>query len=94
LRGFERDTQRAVIQNFNLSMLLVTMLTYLGTGVVTRDMLPAFAVVLLAMALPALLGTRVYLGISEPAFRRVVLSLLTASGVAMLMASLPQLLSR
>ena len=39
-----------MIQNFNLSMLLVTMLTYLGTGVVTRDMLPAFGVVLLAMA--------------------------------------------
>jgi uncharacterized membrane protein YfcA len=94
LRGFERDTQRAVIQNFNLSMLLVTMLTYLGTGVVTRDMLPAFGVVLLAMALPAILGTRVYLEISELAFRRVVLSLLTASGVAMLMASLPALLSR
>ncbi|EJN38764.1 putative permease [Pseudomonas sp. GM84] len=94
LRGFERDTQRAVIQNFNLSMLLVTLLTYLGTGVVTRDMLPSFGVVLLAMALPALLGTRVYLGISEQAFRRVVLGLLTLSGVAMLMASLPQLLGR
>ncbi|PVZ42478.1 hypothetical protein [Pseudomonas sp. CC120222-01a] len=42
LRGFERDSERAVIQNFNLSMLLVTLLTYLGTGVVTRNILPAF----------------------------------------------------
>ncbi|MFB4390544.1 MULTISPECIES: sulfite exporter TauE/SafE family protein [unclassified Pseudomonas] len=94
LRGFDRDTQRAVIQNFNLSMLLVTMLTYLGTGLVTVELLPSFAVVALAMAVPTLLGTRVYLGISEQVFRRVVLGLLTLSGVAMLMASLPVLLTR
>ncbi|KAG0753718.1 hypothetical protein G6F22_021334 [Rhizopus arrhizus] len=40
LRGFEKDKQRAIIQNFNLSMLAVTMGTYLATGIVTRDMLP------------------------------------------------------
>lgn len=57
-------------------------------------MLPSFGVVLLAMALPALLGTRVYLGISEQAFRRVVLGLLTLSGLAMLVAALPPLLGR
>lgn len=94
LRGFDRDTQRAVIQNFNLSMLLVTMLTYLGTGLVTRELLPSFAMVAVAMAVPTLLGTRLYLGISEQAFRRVVLGLLTLSGVAMLLASLPVLLTR
>ncbi|MEX5589191.1 sulfite exporter TauE/SafE family protein [Pseudomonas urmiensis] len=94
LRGFDRDTQRAVIQNFNLSMLLVTMLTYLGTGVVTQQMLPSFGVVALAMALPALLSTRLYLGISEQTFRRLVLGLLTLSGVAMLIASVPVLVAR
>jgi len=94
LRGFDRDTQRAVIQNFNLSMLLVTMLTYLGTGVVTQQMLPSFGVVALAMALPALLSTRLYLGISEQTFRRLVLGLLTLSGVAMLIASVPALVAR
>ena len=94
LRGFERDTQRAVIQNFNLSMLLVTLLSYLGAGLVTAELLPSLGVVALAMALPTLLGTRVYLGISEVAFRRLVLGLLTASGVAMLIASVPALLTR
>ena len=44
LRGYAKDVQRSVIQNFNLSMLMVTMGTYLATGVVTRDMLPMFAV--------------------------------------------------
>lgn len=94
VRGFDRDTQRAVIQNFNLSMLAVTMFTYLGTGVVTSAMLPWFGVVALAMLIPTVLGTRVYLGISEAAFRRLVLGLLTLSGIAMLVASVPVLLGR
>ncbi|KOF53994.1 permease [Achromobacter sp. DMS1] len=93
LRGYDRDTQRAVIQNFNLSMLTVTMIGYVVTGVVTSAMLPQFAVVLPAMLVPAWLGTRVYTGISDAAFRRVVLGLLTLSGIALLAASLPRLLA-
>ena len=94
LRGYPKDAQRAVIQNFNLSMLAVTMATYLASGVVTRDMLPLFAVVAPAMLVPTLLGTRVYIGISEARFRQIVLGLLTASGLAMLASSLPRLLER
>ncbi|GKS74570.1 sulfite exporter TauE/SafE family protein [Acidovorax sp. SUPP950] len=94
LRGYEKDQQRAVIQNFNLSMLLVTMGTYLGTGMVTRDMLPFFAIVAPAMLVPTLLGTRLYIGLSDVAFRQIVLGLLTASGVALLASSLPQLVAR
>ncbi|GAD24523.1 sulfite exporter TauE/SafE family protein [Acidovorax sp. MR-S7] len=92
LRGYEKDTQRAVIQNFNLAMLAVTMGTYLATGVVTREMLPLFAVVAPAMLVPTLLGARLYIGISEARFRQIVLGLLTASGVAMLASALPRLL--
>ncbi|HSI59191.1 MAG TPA: sulfite exporter TauE/SafE family protein [Ideonella sp.] len=94
LRGYEKDTQRAVIQNFNLAMLAVTMASYLATGVVTREMWPMFAVVAPAMLIPSLLGARVYTGISEASFRRVVLGLLTASGVALLVSSVPRLLAR
>ncbi|CAB3864192.1 sulfite exporter TauE/SafE family protein [Achromobacter anxifer] len=93
LRRFDRDVQRAVIQNFNLSMLIVTMASYVYTGVVTRDMLPLFAVIVPAMLVPTLWGTRVYVGISDVAFRRIVLGLLTASGVALLASSLPRLLA-
>lgn len=94
LRGFDKDTQRTVIQNFNLSMLAVTMGTYLATGLITRDMLPYFAVVGPAMLVPSLLGARLYTGISEATFRKVVLGLLTASGVALLASALPRLLAR
>ncbi len=94
LRGFNKDTQRAVIQNFNLSMLSVTMAVYLATGIVTRDMAPMFAVVAPAVLMPTLLGTRLYIGISDVTFRRVVLGLLTCSGLTLLASSVPQLLAR
>ncbi len=91
LRGYEKDAQRAVIQNFNLAMLAVIMGTYLSTGMVTRETLPLFAIVAPAMLVPTLLGARMYIGISEARFRQIVLGLLTASGVALLASSVPQL---
>jgi len=84
LRGYAKDEQRAVIQNFNLAALVVTMGVYLARGLVTRDMLPLFGVVAPAMLLPVLLGARLYVGISEASFRKVVLVMLTASGLALL----------
>ncbi|MBI5276312.1 MAG: sulfite exporter TauE/SafE family protein [Burkholderiales bacterium] len=94
LRGFEKDHQRSVIQNFNLVALAVTFAAYLGTGIVTANMLPLFLMVVPAIILPSLAGRRVYIGISEAGFRKVVLGLLTASGAAMLASSAPILLAR
>jgi uncharacterized membrane protein YfcA len=92
LRGFDKDLQRTVIQNFNLAALSVTMAAYLYTGAVTREMLPMFAVVIPTLLLPSLLGARIYTGLSEAAFRRIVLLLLTCSGLAMMAAALPRFL--
>ncbi len=94
LRGYPKDVQRSVIQNFNLSMLAVTMGTYLATGMVTRSMLPLFAIVAPAMLIPSLLGSRLYIGISEARFRQIVLGLLCLSGAALLASSVPALLRR
>lgn len=91
LCGYNRDTQRAIIQNFNLSMLAVTMATYVGTGMITQDVLMMFVIVGPAMLIPTFLGTRLYIGISDALFRQIVLSLLTLSGIALLSASLPLL---
>ena len=88
LRGFDKDLQRTVVQNFNLAALAATMAVYVTSGTVTRDMLPLFAVVVPALIVPSLLGARVYVGLSELAFRRVVLTLLTAAGLAMIGAAL------
>lgn len=94
LRGLDKDVQRAIIQNFNLAMLLVTFATYAATGLITRATLPLLALVIPAMLVPSLLGARLYLGISEARFRQIVLGLLTLSGVAMLVASGPKVLAR
>lgn len=94
LRGYEKDAQRSIIQNFNLAVLTVTMLSYAAAGLVSRDTWPMLAVVAPAMLLPAWLGGRLYTGISDAAFRRVVLGLLTCSGIALLVSSLPAIARR
>jgi uncharacterized membrane protein YfcA len=58
LRGYAKDEQRSIIQNFNLAALAATFASYVATGIVTRDMLPVFAVVVPAIIVPSLLGRR------------------------------------
>jgi hypothetical protein len=66
------------------------MVAYLARGLVTTPpMLPMMGVVAIAMLVPTVLGNRLYVGLSEAAFRRLVLGLLTASGVALLVSSIP-----
>lgn len=92
LRGYDKDVQRSLIQNFNLAALSMTLAAYIVSGNVTREMLPLFALVAPALLIPSLLGARIYVGLSEAAFRRVVLALLTASGVTMVVSSLQAVL--
>lgn len=94
LRGYRRDEQRSVIQNFNLTMLTVTLASYVATGLVTQPMLLPMALMAPAIILSSLFGTRVYLGISDQSFRNLVLALLTASGLAMLASAVPALWAR
>ncbi|MEG0923307.1 MAG: sulfite exporter TauE/SafE family protein [Comamonas sp.] len=87
LTGMQKDAQRQVIQNFNLSMLAITFASYVGTGFIKPGMLPLFAIALPAMLLPSIWGGRLYQRISDQIFRRVVLGLLTLAGLAMLLSA-------
>ncbi len=87
LRRYDKDVQRAVVQNFNLAALSVTMLSHIASGNATRALLPALALVLPALIIPSLLGARLYRGLSPLAFRRVVLLLLSATGLMMVLGS-------
>jgi uncharacterized protein len=93
LRGFDKDRLRAVIQNFNLATLSATFISYWATNVVTPSMWPLLPVVAVSLLVPSLLGTRVYIGLSEVAFRRVVLVVLSCSGLLMLATALPRVLA-
>ena len=80
LRGWDKDLQRSVIQNFSLAALAATLASYVASGLATPDMWPKLAVVAPALLLPSLIGARIYHGLSPAAFRRVVLVLLTCAG--------------
>jgi uncharacterized membrane protein YfcA len=88
LRGWERHTQRAVFQVFNLCMHSLTMTLYIVSGTVPSRAWPLFAVMLPAMLVPSIVGYRLYHRISDLAFRRVVLGLLTASGAILIASTL------
>jgi uncharacterized membrane protein YfcA len=88
LRGLPKDEQRAIIQNFNLGIQLVTLGAYLWQGLITRALLPQLAILIPVVLFCSWLGTRLYMGLSEARFRQLVLVLLTVSGAAMLVSGL------
>lgn len=88
LRGYNKDEHRAVLQNFNLLVLSATVATNVYTGRLRSAMWPQMAVVAGAMILPALWGSKIYVGMSANAFRQTVLWLLVLAGVVMLSAAL------
>ena len=94
LRGWDRDTQRAVFQTFNIGMAGLTLGTYVALGLIGREALRDFALIGPALMIPALLGARLYRRISVLAFRRLILVLLLLSGIMLLAGSLPALLAR
>ncbi|MCY1224363.1 hypothetical protein D3C86_500190 [compost metagenome] len=75
-------------------MLAVAFAVHVASGSIGRSVVPLLALVAAAVAVPVLLGARLYIGISEAAFRKIVLSLLTLSGIAMLASAVPALLQR
>lgn len=91
LRGYTKDEHRAVLQNFNLIVLSATFGSLVWTGRVRSDMLPHMAVVAGALIVPSVWGSKIYVGMSQAAFRKGVLWLLILAGVAMLMAAIRSL---
>lgn len=92
LRGYPRDVQRNLIQGFNLLILAFTMACYVVSSSVTMDMLPWFAVLLPVIVVSTWLGARLYTGLCDETFRRVILTLLTLSGLALLISAARALL--
>ena len=52
-----------------------------------------FALVAPAMLIPNLIGARLYSRVTETTFRRLVLALLSCTGIAMLAAALPRIVA-
>jgi uncharacterized membrane protein YfcA len=88
LRGWDKDTQRGVMQAFNITMHVATLTGYvLHGGIITGETLTMFGIIAPALALPVILGALVFRRLDQKAFRRVVLVLLFASGVVLTASS-------
>ena len=87
LRGYNKDEHRAVIQNYNLIVLSATVASNVYYGRLNRGHAPQMAIVAGALILPAIWGSKIYVGMSAAAFRKTVLWLLVLAGVTMLMAA-------
>ncbi len=87
LRGYNKDEHRAVIQNFNLIVLSATVASNVWAGRLNRSHLPQMAIVAGALILPAIWGSKIYVGMSAATFRKTVLWLLILAGVTMLLAA-------
>jgi uncharacterized protein len=89
LRGWDKDTQRGVMQAFNISMHVATLTGYVIAGnVITGEVLGLFAIITPALVVPVLLGALVFRRLDQKAFRRLVLVLLFASGVVLTASSI------
>ncbi|MBL8628150.1 MAG: sulfite exporter TauE/SafE family protein [Rhodospirillaceae bacterium] len=92
VKRWDKSAQRAVIQSFNLSMHIVTLTTYILSGLLTAETTKWLVVAVPAMLIPSMIGNRLYAKISDAAFRRLVLVLLFLSGVLLLGTTLPRVL--
>ena len=84
LRGWTRDEQRAVFQPTGVATFLMSILVFGGVGLVTPDSVRLFLIGLPVLIVGTLLGWACYGKLNEVSFRRIVLSLLLASGVMLL----------
>jgi uncharacterized membrane protein YfcA len=85
LRGWPPPEQRAVFQRVGVVVFLLTTLFFGGTGTIAPGTLSLFLIGLPAVALGTWTGLKLFGRLNEIAFRRVVLVLLLASGVALLL---------
>jgi uncharacterized membrane protein YfcA len=84
IRGWPRDEQRAVFQPTGVAIFLGTALLLGGTGTVTPDTIRLFLIGLPALLAGSWVGLRLYGRLDEAGFRKVVLLLLLASGIALI----------
>jgi uncharacterized membrane protein YfcA len=87
LRGYTKDAHRAVIQNFNLIVLSATLASFVYYGRVQRELLPRMGLIAATLVVPAIWGSKIYVGMSPQAFRNVVLWVLVFAGAFMIMSA-------
>lgn len=86
IRSWSADTQRAVFQTFNLAMHTLTLVTYAASGLIDSRALQMFSIVAPAMLIPTIIGNRLYARLDQSMFRRLILTILSLSEIAILVS--------
>ena len=87
LRGWDKNTQRGVLQAFNIAMHVATLTVYALSGSLTGEVLVMFAWIAPALAIPAVLGVLLFRRLAARTFRRLILMLLLVSGLTLVWGS-------
>lgn len=84
IRGWGRDERRMVLQSFNLSILLTSLIGHAATGLVTAELAKVAAMALPCTLASAWVGARIYRRLGDGRYQKVVLLLLLAAGLGLL----------
>ena len=83
LRGWPKDVQRTVFQPVAVATFVMGALWIGAKGAITADIVKLFLIGLPALLAGTWLGLRLFGRLNEAGFRKVVLVLLLASGIAL-----------
>lgn len=83
VRGDSKDARRSLLQVFNLVVLAAALMGHAVAGHLGTGVLIATLTALPGTMIGALIGTRLYARLGDGGYRRIVLALLLASGLAL-----------
>ena len=93
MRGWTKDDQRATYQTFFIVTHTLTILIYIGSGVLTAHSVSLFGLVGPPILLSSWIGSRWYRNMSGAAFTRSLFSVLLMSGATLAAAALHHFLT-
>jgi uncharacterized protein len=88
LRGWDKDTRRAVFQGYNLPILALALLSQGAAGLLTAELGWLVLLALPGTMLGAWIGRRIYARLDTRRFSKVVLALLLVAGIVLVATGL------
>jgi len=86
IRGWPRDEQRAVFQPAGVATFAMSAVWLGASGTISRDIIWLFLIGLPAVMIGTWMGLRLYGLLNEASFRKIVLTLLLLSGIALVLS--------
>ncbi len=87
VRGWSKVERRSVVQTFNLTILVLALLSHVVAGLLTWSVATAAAIALPATMGGAWLGSLFYRRLADRGYQRVVMLLLLATGIGLVWVS-------